>query len=663
MEYGFELNEFDPFFNFRATEYLVENGYFEYLEWHDELSWYPNGRNISKTSQAFLHTFTAATYGIFGGNVSLYDYVIVLPVILGSLTSVVIFFFVRTISGTTAGLLSSLLFSISIPILVRGSIGWFKSEPLGLFLSLIFLTLLSKGIISHKKKNSIFLMALSGLFLTFSLSSWGGNQLLIGIISLFILSIPFFTKNKNIFYSVPIFTITTITSSMFFERLSFNFIYGFSGLILILTTILFVSMMFLKQKKFSNKLILLFLFSSILVLFSISVFLSSDLSIDFGSFRYQNAINPFLTTQDVVVASISEHSTTTIHTSFLLHSVFMIFASIGIWLILTKNNSLKIFKEHVVLVILLGFFGVYIASSFSRLEVFASISVIVFASIGISILFKNIFTQKFQKNISLKLVFLSGLFLLLISPLFLPVNGNIFDWADVPQTILNGGSSYKVSSSDWIQTLDWIKKNTPPDSIIVSWWDYGYWIETLAERTTLIDNATVSSDKIKNIAKILFQEPSEAKLSLEKLNADYIVIFVAAEKIPFVGPNNEELFTLNGGGDEAKKFWILEISGLEKSQFLHSDGIAGTSKFWNDSLIGNLIPYSLLVYVNPDNPTFQSDTYVEGYVPVYTKDIKLQNKSNSNFNLVYSSSSFNQPINETFVHGVFVYEIIKDETE
>ena len=152
MEYGFELNEFDPFFNFRATEYLVENGYFEYLEWHDELSWYPNGRNISKTSQAFLHTFTAATYGIFGGNVSLYDYVIVLPVILGSLTSVVIFFFVRTISGTTAGLLSSLLFSISIPILVRGSIGWFKSEPLGLFLSLIFLTLLSKGIISHKKR-------------------------------------------------------------------------------------------------------------------------------------------------------------------------------------------------------------------------------------------------------------------------------------------------------------------------------------------------------------------------------------------------------------------------------------------------------------------------------------------------------------------------------
>ncbi|MGB1377961.1 MAG: hypothetical protein ACPG6E_01750, partial [Nitrosopumilus sp.] len=36
IEYGFELNEFDPFFNFRATEYIVENGLEEYFEWHDD---------------------------------------------------------------------------------------------------------------------------------------------------------------------------------------------------------------------------------------------------------------------------------------------------------------------------------------------------------------------------------------------------------------------------------------------------------------------------------------------------------------------------------------------------------------------------------------------------------------------------------------------------
>ena len=39
-EYGNDLNEFDPFFNFRATEYIVENGFFEYFQWHDDKSWY-----------------------------------------------------------------------------------------------------------------------------------------------------------------------------------------------------------------------------------------------------------------------------------------------------------------------------------------------------------------------------------------------------------------------------------------------------------------------------------------------------------------------------------------------------------------------------------------------------------------------------------------------
>ena len=39
-EYGNELNEFDPFFNFRATEYIVENGLTEYFQWHDTKSWY-----------------------------------------------------------------------------------------------------------------------------------------------------------------------------------------------------------------------------------------------------------------------------------------------------------------------------------------------------------------------------------------------------------------------------------------------------------------------------------------------------------------------------------------------------------------------------------------------------------------------------------------------
>ena len=58
-EYGFELNEFDPFFNFRATEYIVENGFSEYFQWHDDKSWYLpedfsgiSGRDTAKSNDA-----------------------------------------------------------------------------------------------------------------------------------------------------------------------------------------------------------------------------------------------------------------------------------------------------------------------------------------------------------------------------------------------------------------------------------------------------------------------------------------------------------------------------------------------------------------------------------------------------------------------------------
>ena len=133
MSYGFELFEFDPFFNYRATDYIINNGHQAYFDWIDEKSWYPQGRDVSSNSQVVLH-FTAATlYQIFGFGMSVYHFTILFPLIIGSITSVFVFAFVRVLGGTTAGLLSALIFSISVPIIIRGFVGWFKSEPLGFF--------------------------------------------------------------------------------------------------------------------------------------------------------------------------------------------------------------------------------------------------------------------------------------------------------------------------------------------------------------------------------------------------------------------------------------------------------------------------------------------------------------------------------------------------
>ena len=164
LEYGFELNEFDPFFNYRATQFMVENGLPAYLEWHDDFSWHPHGRDVSVTSQVMLHATTATLYQIFGMGTSLYDFTILFPVVIGSLTAVVIFAIVRTIGGTTAGLFASLFFAVSPIIIMRGSIGWFKSEPLGLFYGLLAVYLLLSGIKSDKGKVSVAKIVGGGIF-------------------------------------------------------------------------------------------------------------------------------------------------------------------------------------------------------------------------------------------------------------------------------------------------------------------------------------------------------------------------------------------------------------------------------------------------------------------------------------------------------------------
>ena len=197
LEYGFELAEFDPFYNYRATEFMVENGLSAYLEWHDDLSWYPYGRDVSSTSQVMLHTTTAALYQTFGMGTSLHEFTIWFPTVISSLTTVIIFALVRTIGGTTAGFLASLFFAISPIIVMRGSMGWFKSEPLGLFYGLLAVYLLLSAIKSDKGKVSVAKVVGGGILLAFGLASWGGIQFFILPIGLFFLALPFMRKDNN----------------------------------------------------------------------------------------------------------------------------------------------------------------------------------------------------------------------------------------------------------------------------------------------------------------------------------------------------------------------------------------------------------------------------------------------------------------------------------
>lgn len=43
------IHEFDPWFNYRSTAYMTDNGFYNFLNWFDELAWYPLGRIVGGT--------------------------------------------------------------------------------------------------------------------------------------------------------------------------------------------------------------------------------------------------------------------------------------------------------------------------------------------------------------------------------------------------------------------------------------------------------------------------------------------------------------------------------------------------------------------------------------------------------------------------------------
>jgi dolichyl-diphosphooligosaccharide--protein glycosyltransferase len=666
-DFAFELNEFDPFFNYRATQHIVDNGFSSYFDWNDSLSWYPHGRNVSDTSQVMLHLTAATTYWIFGGGMDLYDFTILFPVIFGSLSAIVLFAVVRVIGGTTAGLFSALLFSISLPILIRSPMGWFKSEPLGIFFGLIAVYLLLSGITSQNKKIAFMKLVGAGIFTTFSISAWGGNQFFIIPIGLFFITLPFLrTDHKFIIWAIPVFTAVTILTSLGFERVSSGFIFGLGGLSLIISTLFLVVCILIQNKSSKNKIRngLIFLFALLIIAPSILVINSESQFLPGASHRYLNALNPFLTTTDPLVDSVSEHATTTLPQSFLFHSVLMIFSGLGIWLIIKNiqnKNSNFINNDMLSFALILGIVGVYVSSTFVRLEVFASISIIVLASLGLTTLTREFFKHKSKtNNVSSKLIkipFVIGVIVLLTMPMIYPVGSEVSTLTDVPPTIMNGGSGYGVSTSDWLDALDWIKNNTPKDAVVASWWDYGYWISTMADRASLADNSTVNTHIIENIARMLLDNPNSGWITLNEMQADYVLIFVTGERLNLNIP--ETYYTLGGGGDESKKQWFIRIAGYDTSKYLHPDGASGTDYFWNETLLGKMFPFSLLGYVNPNNLNQQSPTYVPGYVGIYEKDVKFPLDGDGPLSLVYASSSFNEE-NIGPMIGVFVYEVNKD---
>jgi len=80
---------------------------------------------------------------------------------------------------------------------------------------------------------------------------------------------------------------------------------------------------------------------------------------------------------------------------------------------------------------------------------------------------------------------------------------------------------------DALQGYNWMKKNTAKDARIFAWWDYGYQITGIGERTSLADGNTWNHEHIATLGRLLSGSQKQSHSIIRHL-ADYVLIMTGA---------------------------------------------------------------------------------------------------------------------------------------
>jgi dolichyl-diphosphooligosaccharide--protein glycosyltransferase len=671
--YGYYLNEFDPYYDYYAAQHIVtlvqQHGLYYaffnnpagcgptnldpvchsqqgYFYWHDINTWFPYGRDVAASSQGGLQTAGALIYllvhDVFGVPITLYSLLVLLPVFFGAVTSVLFYFLVRRIAGDAAGLFSALMIAVSPPLIVRGNLGWFKSEPLAILLfvsaSIMLLTVFDKD---RSLRSRVFRAALAGFFSGYSSAAWGGGDYFSAAFGLLFLLIPFMNLDlPSISPALVSFTAMTLIVGAAFPRPGVGLVTNPVGLALIGGTLFVLvaqwARTWVKPMDYRRTLIKL-LFAFILAgLSAVSFGLVGGLSL-----RYLTAIDPLARNTSALVQSVAEQFVPTGQDYFTSYALLLSFGVAGALVAFRRRNLPMTYA------LIFGLTAMYFSAAFSRLLVYSSIALGLLGGIGFAELAfavvkpstPSLIKKKpaYTARNEMKVVFSVAMIALIVlpagtywipNPIPCTQSGQLFcdssNPADAAVSLANGATSFsRVTFNDWTQTLQWIRQDTPSNSVVISWWDYGYWITVMGNRTSAADNSTINSTRISQIGQMFMSNATQAAKIAEQISTGfdgkqrpvYVLEFITGSIIPDSSGTQHYILQVPsgtgwfaaGGGDESKKQWFIRIGGLNESQYLACVSVSTTCLAQDDF---NLTPYALQNSLFAQLLPFRPDGYL-----------------------------------------------------
>ncbi|RLI07341.1 hypothetical protein DRO32_04045, partial [Candidatus Bathyarchaeota archaeon] len=532
IRYGAYLSEFDPYWHYHVARHMVDHGFSSFFTWHDDMVWYPWGRDVAKTTYPGVPFATALLYMALRTlkvPITLYQVCVYFPVLMGALSCLALYFLGREIAGPKVGLLSAFLLAVSPAHIERTALGFCDDETIGILSIILFTLFLLRAIDDGRSEaEHIAYSILAGLSLGCLCASWGASRYPLAIsAALAVVLVALRRYRPRLLSAYSICFGLALFIAIHVPRLGLRYLWEYSTVpVAIVIVVLATAELVRRVERTRDK---------IIIACAILIALASltALAVHFNvvkplARKFISVLNPATRRELYLFESVAEHRPGTWALMFYEFGGGLIFALAGLYFAVREPTD-----ENLMLV-LFGLSAIYAAASLVRLAILMSVPISVLWALAIERLSRPLVKvmeeaeEAFVRKAEHAGKGLAGFgFPILFLITLLSVSGTLRA-ADSPVTIASSSLPMKTTCDDWLDALNWMKQNLPEDAVVCSWWDYGYWIRVIANRTTLADNGTLNKTQIKLIALMFFSNETEAlDILANKLHRPtHIVIFV-----------------------------------------------------------------------------------------------------------------------------------------
>ncbi|XP_043273290.1 dolichyl-diphosphooligosaccharide--protein glycosyltransferase subunit STT3B isoform X3 [Venturia canescens] len=625
------IHEFDPWFNYRATAYMVQHGFYNFLNWFDERAWYPLGRIVGGTVYpGLMITSGSIHYILHSLNIPVHirDICVFLAPVFSGLTAISTYLLTKELWSAGAGLFAACFIAIVPGYISRSVAGSYDNEGIAIFALQITYYLWVKSV----KTGSIFWAAMTALSYFYMVSAWGGYVFIINLIPFHVFVLLVMNRYSNrLFTSYTTFYILGLLLSMQIPFVGFQPIRtsehmaasGVFGLIIFVAALRYLRTVLTKTEiKYFGGVVAV----TAGVLLAILAGLTYAGIVAPWSGRFYSLWDTgYAKIHIPIIASVSEHQPTTWFSFFFDLHILVTTFPVGLWYCIKRINDERVF------VVLYAISAVYFAGVMVRLMLTLTPVVCMLAGIAFSGILELFLKEEnresgdreggeggdgseeeseeesgrnvgglypvearrglYDKAGKLRRmkherpkgsgdglganlrngVAIGILMLLMMFTVHCTwVTSNAYSSPSIVlASYTNDGG--RTILDDFREAYYWLAQNTVNDARVMSWWDYGYQIAGMANRTTLVDNNTWNNSHIALVGKAMSSNESAAYDIMTSLDVDYVLVIFGG--------------MIGYSGDDINKFlWMVRIAEGEHPQDIReSDYFTERGEFRVDS--------------------------------------------------------------------------------